>query len=183
MAEVRTVHPMSVNDPNAFHAQAPIERGRAPSDIPPAPSHRSRQDSSGPLSVVLNIIWLVLAGFWLFLTYLIAAVVMFITIIGIPFGLQSLKLAVFALWPFGRVVVHRPGTSNTLSVIGNVLWFLLAGWYLALAHLVTGIVLCITIIGIPLGIANFKLIPLALVPFGKDIARKGETAEQVAYSF
>ena len=129
----------------------------------------------GAGSVVLNVLWLVLSGFWLFLAYVFAGLIQCVTIIGIPFGIQSFKLAGFALWPFGRSVVVRPGTSQSLSLVGNVLWFVLAGVWLALAHAFVGILLCLTVIGIPLGLANFKLIPLALLPFGKDIVKNGTT--------
>jgi len=142
-------------------------------------------DESGPGagSVLLNILWVVLAGFWMFVGYLIAGVIQCITIIGIPFGIQSFKLAAFALWPFGRVVVQRPGASSSLSCVGNVVWFVLSGLWLAIAHALTGLLLCITIIGIPLGVANFKLIPLALAPFGKDIVPKGSTTAPVVAGF
>jgi uncharacterized membrane protein YccF (DUF307 family) len=137
----------------------------------------------GAGSLVLNILWVVLSGFWLFLGYLVAGVVQCITIIGIPFGIQSFKLAGFALWPFGRSVVRRPGASPALSVVGNVLWFVLSGFWLAIGHAVLGVVLCITIIGIPLGLGNFKMIPLALTPFGKDIVRNGSGSGEVLVSF
>ena len=127
------------------------------------------------VNVLLNVIWLIFAGFWLAVCYLIAAVVMFILIITIPFGVQALKLSGFALWPFGRRVVRKVG-AGAPSAIGNVLWFLLCGWWLALAHLITGIALFITIIGIPLAIANFKLIPMALVPFGREVVPNTEAA-------
>jgi uncharacterized membrane protein YccF (DUF307 family) len=120
------------------------------------------------MRLILNILWLVLAGFWLALGYLLAALVMFILIITIPFALQALKLAVFALWPFGRTLVKRPD-AGAPSLIGNVIWLILAGWWLALGHLITGVLLCVTIIGIPLGLGNFKLIPVALWPFGREI--------------
>jgi uncharacterized membrane protein YccF (DUF307 family) len=93
---------------------------------------------------------------------------MFILIITIPFGIQAMKLALFALWPFGRTIVKRPD-AGAPSFIGNLIWLVLAGWWLAIGHLATGIVLCITIIGIPLGLGNFKLIPVALWPFGREI--------------
>ena len=126
---------------------------------------------------VLNIIWLVLAGLWLALAYVIAGLLLCITIIGIPFGVQSFKLAGYALWPFGRVLVPSPTRLKGLSVVANILWFVLAGWWLALAHLVTGILLCLTIIGIPLGIADFKMAGAALVPFGKEIVRTTDLAQ------
>jgi uncharacterized membrane protein YccF (DUF307 family) len=117
---------------------------------------------------ILNIIWLVLAGFWLAVGYVLAGIVMLILIITIPFGVQAFKLASFALWPFGREAVPRPGAGGG-SVLGNVIWVLLAGWWLALAHLVTGILQAITIIGLPLALANFKMIPIAFAPFGREI--------------
>ena len=116
-----------------------------------------------------NILWLVLAGFWLAIGYVIAGILNCIIIIGIPFGIQAFKLAGYALWPFGRAVVQRPDRDLAISTIGNVLWFIFGGWFLVLAHVFTGILLMITIIGIPLGIANFKMAGLALAPFGKQI--------------
>ncbi|MCL2418379.1 MAG: YccF domain-containing protein [Conexibacteraceae bacterium] len=117
------------------------------------------------MRLLLNIIWLVFAGFWEALLYTFAALICFILIITIPFGIASLRIAGYALWPFGRTVVRRPD-AGAASVIGNVIWLLLIGWWLALSHLVTGVALCLTIIGIPLGLANFKLIPIALLPMG-----------------
>lgn len=131
----------------------------------------------------MNIMWVVLSGFWLFLAYLCAGVIQFMTIIGIPFGIQSFKLATFALWPFGRSVVQRSGASTSLSVFGNVVWFVLSGLWLAIGHAVLGVLLCGTIIGIPLGLGNFKMIPLALAPFRKDIVRNGSAHGTVLASF
>jgi uncharacterized membrane protein YccF (DUF307 family) len=118
--------------------------------------------------LLLNIIWFVLAGFWMAVGYAFAALVMFVLIITIPFGIAALRIAVYALWPFGRTIVRHP-QHGVASTIGNVLWFLLAGWWLAIAHLVTGVLLCLTIVGIPLGLANFKLIPVSLTPLGREI--------------
>jgi uncharacterized membrane protein YccF (DUF307 family) len=101
--------------------------------------------------------------------YVFAAVLMAITIIGIPFAMQALKLGGYAIWPFGRTLVPSRARNKSLSTIGNVLWFILAGWWLALGHLSTGIILCLTIIGIPLGVASFKMAGAALVPFGKEV--------------
>src|SRR5947199_4621082 len=103
---------------------------------------------------ILNIIWLLLAGIWMAIAYTIAAVICFILIITIPFGIAALRIALFALWPFGRTVVHR-SDAGVASGIGNIIWLILCGWWLALGHLITGIALCITIIGIPLALANF----------------------------
>jgi uncharacterized membrane protein YccF (DUF307 family) len=116
-----------------------------------------------------NVLWLVLAGWWLALGYLIAGVLACILIVTIPFGLQAFKLALFTVWPFGRVVVERPDADPWLGLVGNVVWLIVFGVELALAHLVAGVLLCLTIVGIPLGLAAFKLIPLALLPFGKEI--------------
>ncbi|HEY5832579.1 YccF domain-containing protein [Streptomyces sp.] len=120
------------------------------------------------MRTVLNVIWLVLCGLWLCLAYFLAGIVLFITIIGIPFGIAAFRIGLYALWPFGYTTVERRD-AGAGSVIGNVLWLILAGWWLALSHIVTGVALCLTIIGIPFGIANFKLIPLSLLPLGKEI--------------
>ncbi len=120
------------------------------------------------MRLVLNIIWFLLAGLWMAIGYALAAVVCFILIITIPFGIAALRIAVFALWPFGKTVIKRED-AGLGSGIGNVIWFLLCGWWLALGHLVTGVLLCLTIIGIPLGLANFKLIPVSLLPLGREI--------------
>ena len=126
------------------------------------------------MRILLNIVWLLLAGLWLALGYLIAAVIVAITIIGIPFAKQALKLAGYALWPFGRTLLPSETRHKGLSVVGNVLWFVLVGWWLALEHLIVGILLCLTIIGIPLGVASFKMAGAALVPFGKEIVKLSE---------
>ena len=120
------------------------------------------------MRLLLNVLWLVLAGFWLFLGYLVAGLLLMITIIGIPFGIAAFRIGFFALWPFGRRIVRKP-SAGLGSALGNVLWLILAGWWLALGHILTGLALCLTIIGIPLGLANFKLVPVALLPLGKDI--------------
>jgi uncharacterized membrane protein YccF (DUF307 family) len=118
--------------------------------------------------LVLNIIWLVLAGLWMLIGYAIAAVICFVLIITIPFGIASLRIGVFALWPFGKTVVKR-ADAGVGSAVGNVIWFVLCGWWLALMHLISGVLLCLTIIGIPLGLGNFKLIPVSLLPLGREI--------------
>ncbi len=118
--------------------------------------------------LLLNIIWFVLAGLWMAIASAVAALICFVFIVTIPFGIAALRIGVFALWPFGKTVVKR-ADAGIASGIGNVLWFLLCGWWLAIMHLVTGVLLCLTIIGIPLGLGNFKLIPVALLPFGREI--------------
>src|SRR4051812_31749736 len=94
---------------------------------------------------------------------------MFILIITIPFGIAAARMALFCVWPFGRTLVRRPD-AGAGSLIGNIVWFLLAGWWLALGHLISGLVMCLTLIGIPLGLGNFKLIPVSMTPLGRDIA-------------
>jgi uncharacterized membrane protein YccF (DUF307 family) len=123
--------------------------------------------------LVGNIIWFVFAGLWLAIGYAIAALFCFILIITIPFGVASLRIAMFTLWPFGRVVVPKPD-KGAGSAIGNVIWFVIAGWWLTLVHIFTGVLMCITIIGIPLGLANFKLINVGLRPFGREIVSVDE---------
>jgi len=117
---------------------------------------------------ILNIVWLIFAGLWLAFLYLLLGLLLCLPIITIPFAIASFRMAAFTLWPFGRAVVPRPGAGGA-SMIGNVIWFIFAGLWLALAHLTTGIALCVTIIGIPLGLADFKLIPISIAPLGKEI--------------
>ncbi|WP_028660251.1 YccF domain-containing protein [Nocardioides insulae] len=117
---------------------------------------------------ILNLIWAIFCGFWMFLGYALAGLFFCITIIGIPFGLASFRIGVYALWPFGRTVVRRP-TAGAPSSIGNIFWVVLAGWWLAIGHIVSGIAWCVTIIGIPFGIASFKLVPVSLLPLGREI--------------
>jgi uncharacterized membrane protein YccF (DUF307 family) len=117
---------------------------------------------------LLNIIWLIFAGFWLFIGYMLVGVVLCVLIITIPWGIASFRIGLYSLWPFGREVVAKP-TAGVGAFVGNVVWVILAGWWLAIAHIVSGIALCITIIGIPMGIADFKLVPVSLMPLGKEI--------------
>ncbi|MBO0874046.1 MAG: YccF domain-containing protein [Pseudonocardia sp.] len=120
------------------------------------------------MRTLLNVIWLLLCGIWLALAYVIAGVICCVLIVTIPFGLASFRIADFALWPFGRQLVKRPD-AGAASTIGNVIWIIFAGWWIALAHLITAIALTVTIIGIPLALANLKLIPVSLVPLGRVI--------------
>jgi uncharacterized membrane protein YccF (DUF307 family) len=120
------------------------------------------------MRTLLNLIWLVLAGFWLAIGYAVAGIICCVLIITIPFGIAAFRIAGYTLWPFGRTMVDKPGSGGG-ALIGNLIWIIFAGWWLALGHLTTGIALCLTIIGIPLGLANFKLIPISLVPLGKEI--------------
>ena len=129
-----------------------------------------RDAHGGPqmLAAILNVIWLVLEGLWMAIAYVIVGIVCFVLIITIPFGIASWRIAGYVLWPFGRTIERRPG-AGVASVIGNVLWLILFGWWLALGHLIAGVLLCLTIIGIPLGLASFKIIPVTLVPLGVRI--------------
>ena len=115
-----------------------------------------------------NILWLVFAGLWMAIAYVCAGILMFILIITIPFGIASFRMAGYALWPFGRTVISKP-TSGVLAGIGNVIWFLLAGLWIAIGHIISGVILCIFIITIPFGIASFKMAGLAMFPLGKQI--------------
>jgi uncharacterized membrane protein YccF (DUF307 family) len=126
------------------------------------------------MRLILNIIWLVFGGLWLALGYLLAALVCFILIITIPFGIASLRIASYALWPFGRTIVDKP-EAGAGALVGNVIWIVLFGWWLALEHIVTAIAMAITIIGIPLALANLKLIPVSLLPLGKEIVPVDDT--------
>ncbi|CAM4470848.1 YccF domain-containing protein [Nocardia ninae] len=121
-----------------------------------------------PIQLVLNVLWLVFVGLWMALGYILAGIICCILIITIPWGIASFRIAAYALWPFGRTTVEKPG-AGTGSLIGNIIWVVVAGWWLALGHLLTSIPLFISIIGIPFGWANLKLIPLSLFPLGRDI--------------
>lgn len=116
-----------------------------------------------------NIIWFVFGGFVISLEYLISSLLLMVTIVGIPFAIQTLKLALFSLWPFGSKVVDSGSSSGCLSSVMNIIWILIGGIWIALSHLVFGIIFAITIIGIPFAKQHFKLAALALTPFGKDI--------------
>lgn len=118
------------------------------------------------MRILGNIVWLVFGGFSIAMEYFIAAIVMFISIIGIPFGIQALKLGVLALWPFGKTIVSKPSTNGCFYTLLNIVWFFVAGVWIALTHLFWGILLSITIIGIPFGKQHFKMTKLALSPFG-----------------
>jgi Predicted membrane protein len=116
-----------------------------------------------------NILWVIFGGLFMALGYFLSGLILCITIIGIPFGLQIFKIAGFALLPFGKDVVSGPTQSGCLSIVMNIIWILCGGIELAISHLILGIVFCITIIGIPFGKQHFKLMALALSPFGKEI--------------
>lgn len=126
------------------------------------------------MRTILNIIWVILAGWALFLGYVVAGILLCIPIVTIPWAIASFRLAGFAFWPFGRQVIEKP-TSGVGAFLGNIVWVILAGWWLAIGHIISGLALCITIIGIPMGIADFKMVPVSLMPLGKEVvsARRG----------
>lgn len=120
------------------------------------------------LSVVLNIIWLLLAGIPMALGYALAGIICYLLIVTIPWGIASFRIANFILWPFGRTVVRKQ-TAGLGSALGNVIWVLVAGIWLAIGHLVSAAALAVTIVGIPLAIAELKIIPVTLTPLGREI--------------
>ena len=122
------------------------------------------------MNIILNIIWIVFGGLMIAVEYFLSSIAMMATIIGIPFGLQTMKLAFVALWPFGTNIDNESWPSGCLAGIMNVVWWFLGGFVIALTHIVWGIIFYITIIGIPFGNQHFKLARLALFPFGKSIS-------------
>ena len=117
---------------------------------------------------LLNVVWLVFGGLFLALGYALAGLVCFLLIVTIPFGIAAFRMANYTLWPFGREVVRRP-EAGVASAIGNILWVILFGWWLALGHITAAVAQFLTIIGIPLGLANLKLVPVSLFPLGAQI--------------
>ena len=136
------------------------------------------------MSLLLNLIWVIFGGFELFLSYIGAGLVGFIFIITIPMGIAAWRIAWFVLWPFGRAVIKKPG-AGTGSAIMNFVWFFIAGLWLAIAHVITAIVQALTIVGIPLAIANIKLIPITCFPFGKEVVSDADirAGANVVYVF
>lgn len=127
------------------------------------------------MKTIGNLIWFIVAGLWLGISYLAAGVVACITIIGIPFGIQAFKLAGYVMWPFGRTLHESPGHRFSKGVM-NVVWIIFGGVWLALEHVLFGVVLCVTIIGIPFGIKNFSMAKLALFPFDYSVGPSGDSA-------
>jgi len=135
------------------------------------------------MKVVLNIIWFAFAGVWLAAGYVLVGLMLCLLIVTIPFGVASFRLAHFVIWPFGRAVVRRPDAGSA-SMVGNFLWCVFAGVWMAAAHLVLGVLLCLTVIGIPLGLGNFKLAFVAIAPLGKEIVRTDQARpEMTAVAF
>ncbi len=125
--------------------------------------------NTNSMKILGNIIWLIFGGIIIAGEYFIASLALMVTIIGIPFAIQTLKLSVFALWPFGAEIRTDIRASGCLYILGNILWLILGGLAIALSHAIFGLLLCITIIGIPFGMQHFKLAAIALSPFGRDI--------------
>jgi uncharacterized membrane protein YccF (DUF307 family) len=121
------------------------------------------------MKILGNIIWLIFGGIVIAIEYFIGSLVLIITIIGIPFGIQTLKMGALAIWPFGRDTRVHERASGCLYILMNVLWLICGGIWIALTHALFGMLLCITIIGIPFGMQHFKLTAIALNPFGRDI--------------
>ncbi|WP_407687118.1 YccF domain-containing protein [Mycobacterium sp. HUMS_1102779] len=127
---------------------------------------------------ILNVVWLIFGGLWMAAGYLVAALVCFLLIVTIPFGFASLRIASYTLWPFGRTLVDKP-TAGTGALLGNVIWVLLFGVWLAIGHLVSAVAMALTVIGLPLALANLKLIPVSLMPLGKQIVSADSPNELV----
>lgn len=128
------------------------------------------------LRLILNVIWLVLSGIWLALGYALAGIICCVLIVTIPFGLASFRMANYALWPFGRTVVRRERAGGSQTV-GNIIWIIVAGWWLTIGHITTAAGLAVTIIGLPMAWASLKMIPVALAPFGNEIVASGTRRE------
>lgn len=134
------------------------------------------------MRTLLNIIWLIFGGLWLALGYILAGVLACIFIITIPIGVASFRMAGYALWPFGRAVVPTYQGAGVVSGVANVIWFVIAGLWLAIGHISTAIAQAVTIVGIPLAIANLKMIPVTCFPFGKRIVPSDQVPHGMALS-
>lgn len=121
------------------------------------------------MNIIGNLIWLIFGGIIIAIEYLIGSIILMITIVGIPFGIQTLKMASLALWPFGRDTRVHMRSSGCLYILMNIIWLLTGGLWIAATHAIFGVLLCITVIGIPFGLQHFKLTAIAISPFGRDI--------------
>jgi uncharacterized membrane protein YccF (DUF307 family) len=145
-----------------------------PLDNQGPPGNTGTTRGGDTMRTILNVIWLVLCGIWMAILYALAGIICFILIITIPFGIAAFRISNYVLWPFGRTIAPREGGMGAGAVIGNIIWVILFGWELAIGHLVAGILLCATIIGIPLGLASFKIIPISFLPLGVRIVPADE---------
>lgn len=125
------------------------------------------------MKTIGNTLWFILCGVWLGLAYIVAGVLSCLTLVGIPFGFQSFKLAGYVMWPFGRELAEAPGRRLSRGLL-NIIWIIIGGVWLALGHLLLGIVLCLTVVGIPFGLKNFSMAKLALFPFDYSVQFRGE---------
>jgi len=121
------------------------------------------------MNILGNLVWLVFGGIIIAIEYFIGSILLMITIVGIPFGIQTLKMSAMAIWPFGRDTRVQSRASGCLYILMNILWLICGGIWIAITHAVFGAILCVTIIGIPFGLQHFKLTAIALSPFGRDI--------------
>lgn len=124
------------------------------------------------MNILGNLIWLIFGGLIIAIEYFIGSLALMLTIVGIPFGIQTLKMASLSLWPFGRDTIVHSRASGCLYIIMNIIWLITGGLWIAITHAIFGAILCITIIGIPFGLQHFKLTAIALSPFGRDIVSK-----------
>jgi uncharacterized membrane protein YccF (DUF307 family) len=122
------------------------------------------------MRLLLNLVWLVFGGFVLVTGYLVAGVICCLLVVTIPFGIAAFRIALYALWPFGRTVIDRHD-AGLGSAVGNVIWLVFAGIWITIGHLIAGVAFCVTIIGIPIGLAHFKMMPVSLMPLGKEIVQ------------
>jgi uncharacterized membrane protein YccF (DUF307 family) len=127
------------------------------------------------MRLILNVVWLIFGGLWLALGYFAAGILCFVLIVTIPFGFAAFRIGMYALWPFGYTVVDKPG-ARPGALVGNVIWVILCGIWLAIGHVLSAIAMAVTIIGIPLAVANLKLIPVSLFPLGKEIVPSTKSA-------
>jgi uncharacterized membrane protein YccF (DUF307 family) len=141
---------------------------------------RVRASLRGLLRILLNVLWLVFgSGIVLAIGYGVAALICFVLIVTTPFGIAALRLAWYALWPFGRTLIAKQD-AGVVTGVANVVWVLVAGWWLALSHVIAGIAQCLTVIGIPFGVANFKLVPAAFWPLGREVVEVGDLRRPIA---
>lgn len=132
------------------------------------------------MKTLLNLIWLIFSGLWMALGYVVAGLICFVLIVTIPWGVACMRIAGYALWPFGYTVVDRRG-AGAASGVGNVVWLVFAGIWLTIGHIVAGVSLCCTIIGIPFGLAHFKLVPISLMPLGREVVPADSAAAYPRY--
>ena len=136
--------------------------------------HVEAIDSYGAcMSLILNLIWFVLAGFWMAVGYAVAGFLMLLTIVGIPLAVPAFRMAAFSLWPFGKAIVTKPQAGSG-SALANIVWIVFAGWWIAIGHVATAFAFFVSIIGIPFGVASLKLAVLSFAPYGKQVVPRSQ---------